>query len=200
MEALVLPTRMSPFWAVLGARRGRLAWLTLTREPADAISEMARAFPVRRVRRIARLDAAVASLDAYLRGDLAFFSAGPLDLWWATALERRIYGLLRETRPGETLTYGELARRARSGSLARCVGRAMARNRIMLAIPCHRLVAAGGIGGFSAPLELKRRLLELERKIAARLGPWIRSDGSCRCLSEGARTGKIAQETGNSGS
>ena len=66
---------------------------------------------------------------------------------------------------GETVTYGELAKRAGTPGTAQDVGVAMARNPVPLIIPCHRVLAAGGkIGGFSAPgrTETKERMLALE--------------------------------------
>ena len=61
-----------------------------------------------------------------------------------------------------TATYGEIA--ARIGTSARAVGRAMARNPTPLVVPCHRVVAATGIGGFTPALEIKEYLLDLEKK------------------------------------
>ena len=66
---------------------------------------------------------------------------------------------------GETVTYGELARRAGAAGAAQDVGVAMARNPVPLIIPCHRVLAAGGkLGGFSAPgrTQTKERMLALE--------------------------------------
>lgn len=64
---------------------------------------------------------------------------------------------------GETVSYGELATLAGSPNAARGVGQVMARNRWPLLIPCHRVVAASGIGGFSAQgVSMKRYLLGLE--------------------------------------
>ena len=62
---------------------------------------------------------------------------------------------------GKTITYGELARRLHSGP--RAVGRGLAANPLPLVIPCHRIVAAGGLGGFSCGIEWKKRLLAFER-------------------------------------
>ncbi len=66
---------------------------------------------------------------------------------------------------GETVTYGELAELAGRSGAARAVGTAMARNPVPFVIPCHRVVAAGGIGGYGggpAGIALKRRLLARE--------------------------------------
>jgi methylated-DNA-[protein]-cysteine S-methyltransferase len=65
------------------------------------------------------------------------------------------------------MTYGEIARLAGTGP--RVVGQAMARNPTPLVIPCHRVVAAKGIGGFSPSIEIKEALLALEKKAMRKL-------------------------------
>jgi methylated-DNA-[protein]-cysteine S-methyltransferase len=74
----------------------------------------------------------------------------------------RIYRAVQEIPYGQTETYGGVARRV--GTSPRVVGQAMARNITPLVIPCHRVVAADGIGGFTPPIELKEALLALEKK------------------------------------
>jgi len=74
----------------------------------------------------------------------------------------RIYRAVREVPYGSTATYGEIA--AQVGTSPRAVGRAMAHNPTPLVVPCHRIVAAHGIGGFSPALEIKELLLALEKK------------------------------------
>lgn len=61
---------------------------------------------------------------------------------------------------GETRTYGEVAKAC--GTHARVVGNAMARNPTPLIVPCHRVTAANGVGGFSPDLEIKLALLDME--------------------------------------
>jgi O-6-methylguanine DNA methyltransferase len=63
---------------------------------------------------------------------------------------------------GHALTYGELAAKAGSPKASRAVGQACARNPLPLIIPCHRVLAEGGIGGFGSGLEWKSTLLALE--------------------------------------
>ena len=74
----------------------------------------------------------------------------------------RIYRAVREIPYGETATYGDIARRVRTSP--RVVGQAMARNATPLIIPCHRVVAANGIGGFSPVVEIKEDLLAMETR------------------------------------
>jgi methylated-DNA-[protein]-cysteine S-methyltransferase len=79
--------------------------------------------------------------------------------------DRRVYALARTIPPGETMTYGGVAKALGEAMRARDVGIALARNPFAPIVPCHRVVAAGGqLGGYSAPggASTKRRLLELE--------------------------------------
>ncbi|MDX8401886.1 MAG: methylated-DNA--[protein]-cysteine S-methyltransferase [Mariprofundaceae bacterium] len=79
----------------------------------------------------------------------------------ATDFQARLRAALLAIPPGNTRTYGELARRL--GSSPRAVGQALRANPQPILIPCHRIVAANGLGGFSAGIEWKRRLLAFER-------------------------------------
>ena len=63
---------------------------------------------------------------------------------------------------GRTMTYAEVARAMDRPKAARAVGAANARNPLPLVIPCHRVVASSGLGGYGGGLELKRALLRLE--------------------------------------
>lgn len=82
-----------------------------------------------------------------------------------TVYQQKIWAALCRIPAGQTRTYIEIAREA--GGSARSVGGANAANRIPIFIPCHRVVAVGGIGGYSAGdgLETKLRLLDLERGV-----------------------------------
>ena len=107
---------------------------------------------------------AIESLKRHLAGETADLQAIPLDLEGLPPFTRRVLEALRATRPGETLTYGHLARMAGSPGAARAVGQVMAKNPLPILIPCHRVVAANGPGGFSlfGSLETKKRLMALE--------------------------------------
>ena len=107
------------------------------------------------------IDRIVALLDGR-GGDLADV---PLDMAGVDAFDARVYAEALKIRPGETLTYGELARRIGAPGAARAVGQAMAQNRFAPIVPCHRVVAAGGrAGGFSANggATTKLRMLAIE--------------------------------------
>ena len=86
----------------------------------------------------------------------------PLDLACGTDFDRAVWRALGHIPPGETRTYGEVAADIDCPRAARAVGNACGRNPVPVVVPCHRVVAAGGIGGFGLGLELKRRLLALE--------------------------------------
>jgi methylated-DNA-[protein]-cysteine S-methyltransferase len=74
----------------------------------------------------------------------------------------RIYRAVRQVPYGSTTTYGQIAAMVRTSP--RVVGQAMGRNPTPLVIPCHRVLAAHGIGGFSPEVEIKEALLAMEKK------------------------------------
>ncbi|MBK5220163.1 MAG: methylated-DNA--[protein]-cysteine S-methyltransferase [Thermoleophilia bacterium] len=85
-----------------------------------------------------------------------------------TPFQLRVWEALGEVGYGETLSYGELARRIGRPSAARAVGAANGANPISIVIPCHRLVGAGGaMTGYSGGVESKRLLLDLETSAAS---------------------------------
>ncbi|OLF11437.1 cysteine methyltransferase [Actinophytocola xinjiangensis] len=90
-----------------------------------------------------------------------------VDIDWRlmSASQRRVLGTLYETVPyGTVVTYGELAARSGSGIPPRGIGSIMGSNPIPIVVPCHRVVAGDGLGGFSggSGVESKRHLLTLE--------------------------------------
>jgi methylated-DNA-[protein]-cysteine S-methyltransferase len=103
--------------------------------------------------------------SAYFAGAADSFDDVELDLDDGTSFQRKLVAALRSIPYGETVTYGELAALAGSPRAARAAGTFCAGNRFPLVIPCHRVVAADGLGGFgSLGVEYKRRLLELEQR------------------------------------
>jgi methylated-DNA-[protein]-cysteine S-methyltransferase len=111
---------------------------------------------------------AVTQLAEYFSGRRRSFDL-PLDWSGMSRLQRRVLGVLFDSVGyGETVSYGTLARRVQSadGSLvpARAIGQVMGSNPIPLIVPCHRVVAADGLGGYSGGtgLEVKRWLLTFE--------------------------------------
>ena len=88
-----------------------------------------------------------------------------LDVTAVPEFDRRVYDVARRIPPGSTMTYGEIAKALGEEPMrARDVGVALSRNPFAPIVPCHRVVAANGLGGYSAPggAATKRRLLEIE--------------------------------------
>ncbi|GIW42681.1 MAG: methylated-DNA--protein-cysteine methyltransferase [Candidatus Binatia bacterium] len=104
------------------------------------------------------------AVEAYFRGDLAAFDHLPLDPG-GTVFLRKAWLLMRSIPAGSTLSYGELARELGLPRGARAVGLAARKNPLVLAVPCHRVVATdGSLGGYAAGLWRKKWLLEHERR------------------------------------
>jgi len=103
-------------------------------------------------------------LQAYAEGSPDAFDDLHLDLSGRTEFQTKVLTACRQIPHGETVTYQELAGLAGSPRAYRAVGNVMASNRTPLLIPCHRVVARGKLGGFTAPqgVSMKRRLLRLE--------------------------------------
>jgi len=77
--------------------------------------------------------------------------------------QKSVWAVMRKLKPGETISYGELAAKIGSPGAARAVGAACGANPIPVLIPCHRILAANGkLGGFSGGLDWKKKLLAIE--------------------------------------
>lgn len=75
----------------------------------------------------------------------------------------KVWSILREIEYGETLTYGEIARRISQTMSAQAVGSAVGHNPIAILIPCHRVLGSNGrLTGYAAGIDKKRYLLKLE--------------------------------------
>jgi O-6-methylguanine DNA methyltransferase len=130
-------------------------------EPAELVAWRARYAPGERlVLRPAALAAARAQLEQYARGKRRAFEL-ELDLR-GTPFQRRVWSELERIPYGQTITYGELARRAGHAGAARAVGSANGANALWIVVPCHRVVASNGLGGYGGGLDVKQALLELE--------------------------------------
>lgn len=110
--------------------------------------------------------AAVARMVALLDGERSDdlrdvrLDERPLD-----EFRRRVYAATRAVGPGQTATYGEIARAIGAPTAAQAVGAALGHNPYPIVVPCHRVLAAdGSLHGFSAPggIRTKRRMLEIE--------------------------------------
>ena len=107
----------------------------------------------------------VERIEAYAAGQRVDFDEFEVDTSSLSQFGRRVITQCRKIPFGETLTYGQLASKAKNPAAARAVGNLMASNRIPIIVPCHRVLPAGKrLGGYSAPggADMKRRLLEME--------------------------------------
>jgi methylated-DNA-[protein]-cysteine S-methyltransferase len=132
------------------------------REALDADFDPAVGRPSRPMASLAR------RLQALARGEVVDFGDVVLDLSGQPPFARRVVELCRRIPFGHTLTYGELAAQAGSPRAARAVGNVMRSNCCPLVVPCHRVVASGGVGGYSAAagVRTKLRLLEQESLVS----------------------------------
>jgi methylated-DNA-[protein]-cysteine S-methyltransferase len=79
-----------------------------------------------------------------------------------TSFQKQVWAELSRIPYGTTISYGELARRVGRPKGPRAVGQANGRNPIPIIVPCHRVVAGNGLGGYGGGLPMKRFLLAVE--------------------------------------
>ena len=118
------------------------------------------------------LSAAAARIRGLIEGGDDDLIDLPLDYSSVSDFERRVYEIARRIVPGETTTYGDIARQIGEVTDSQAVGKALGRNPFAPIVPCHRVVAAGQkLGGFSAT---GGRALKL--KMLANEARWARDD------------------------
>jgi len=114
-------------------------------------------------------EAGALSVPAWLRGEFETYFADPhyrlacATETVGTEFQRRVWALIAAIPPGYTRTYGALAQSLQSS--ARAVGNACRANPVPLRIPCHRVVAARGLGGFAGDCD--GRLVQIKRWLLA---------------------------------
>lgn len=132
------------------------AWARLRRRFPDAVE--AEPSP--------EMDAIIERIRDLLAGGRDDLSDIPLDLDGQSAFNLRVYEIARAITPGDTSTYGEVAKAMGEPGAARAVGKALGENPWPIVVPCHRVLgSSGNMGGFSAPggAETKAKLLTIER-------------------------------------
>jgi methylated-DNA-[protein]-cysteine S-methyltransferase len=103
-------------------------------------------------------------LKRYFSGARVSFDL-PLDMRYYTPFQQAVWKATSEISHGETRSYAWIAKRVKNSKAARAVGQAMGANPVPIIVPCHRVISsAGKLGGFSAGVGLKKKLLELEKK------------------------------------
>ncbi|HEX3796553.1 MAG TPA: methylated-DNA--[protein]-cysteine S-methyltransferase [Acidimicrobiales bacterium] len=103
---------------------------------------------------------AIRQLEEYFAGERQDFDI-PMELD-GTPFQKDVWAELSRIPYGETISYGELARRVGRPKGPRAVGQANGKNPIAIIVPCHRVLASTGIGGYGGGLPMKRSLLAIE--------------------------------------
>jgi len=150
-----------------GGNQDRRSWCSFTTPAGWVAVEMAAERVVRVCLGVKAADggplpAVVVPLAAYLRGEVPVLPGIP---WWlegGTAFQQAVWRALGSIPAGVTWSYGDVAAHLGRPGAARVVGRALSRNPLPVLLPCHRVIAATGLGGFSCGLAWKRYLLGLE--------------------------------------
>ncbi|MBN1647841.1 MAG: methylated-DNA--[protein]-cysteine S-methyltransferase [Spirochaetales bacterium] len=106
---------------------------------------------------------AVTELNEYFAGKRRDFSVSIQTA--GTVFQKKIWDLLLTVPYGTTTTYGALAKKAGNAAAVRAVAAANGANALSIFIPCHRIIASGGTGGYAGGITAKRKLLALENAV-----------------------------------
>jgi methylated-DNA-[protein]-cysteine S-methyltransferase len=99
----------------------------------------------------------------YFAGKETNFTALPVNFFTRTEFQRKVWQKTRKIPYGRKETYKSLALKLNHKGY-RSIGQALSKNPLLIVVPCHRVIGSdGSLGGFSAGLELKKYLLDLER-------------------------------------
>lgn len=162
-------TPLGTFGAVLTAQG--LSRLTLPNESLDRCeSWIGRWIPeVARLRDGRRLKDLEEQLAAYCEGQIHQFDV-PVDLR-GTPFQRQVWEVVRGIGYGEVRTYAQIAEAIGRSEAVRAVGAANGLNPVPIVVPCHRVIGSnGGLVGYAGGLDMKQRLLDLERAVGASTG------------------------------
>ena len=151
---------------VLGSTAG-LRRVTLPRRSPEEVFPRLGVSPDEAALSPHRFQGLVERFRAYFAGRKVAFP-DRLDLSAATAFQRRVWEATRLIPYGETRSYTWVAEQIGKPKARRAVGQALGKNPLPVMIPCHRVAASGGLGGFGGGLEMKRFLLHLESR-----GSWL---------------------------
>ncbi len=100
-------------------------------------------------------------LERYFKGERIDFSHYDVNLAELSCFVQIVLEEVRKIPYGKVVTYKELADKLKTSP--RAIGQALKKNPVPIVIPCHRVVAKNGLGGFSAGIDIKKELLRLER-------------------------------------
>ena len=150
-------------WIALVGRDGKLIESTLpkkTRE--DTLSYIDAGLDETYVEDRSAFGDLPSRLERYFAGERVDFSDVEIDVSWQAPFIAAAQIAARGIPYGTVITYRDLAGMAGNQKAARAAGTAMANNTMPIIVPCHRVIASGGIGGFALGLEWKRTLLMIE--------------------------------------
>lgn len=155
--------------ALIGATQRGLSWLSLcgasvSEEEAIAqINQLKATYPQARFEEDTEpIQVYADQLVAYLEKRTPAFCP-PLDILQGTTFQREVWAALQKTKPGEQLTYSEIAERIGKPKAVRAVANACGSNNVAIAIPCHRAIRKDGtLSGYRWGVDWKKRLLSLE--------------------------------------
>jgi O-6-methylguanine DNA methyltransferase len=104
-------------------------------------------------------------ISNYFEGEKVIFKEN-IDVSGATPFEMKVWDMVFGIPYGEVRSYAWVAKQVGEPKNVRAVGQALKRNRLPIIIPCHRVISkAGDLGGFSGGVDLKYKLLKIERKL-----------------------------------
>jgi O-6-methylguanine DNA methyltransferase len=148
----------------LAATDKGLVGISFRSQPAGRLAEtLGKRVPIVLVRDVEGFAVYERALSAFLDGTSERLRL-PVDMRGMNEFQTKVYEAIRHIPPGTTVTYAQVAERVATRRHARAVGQALAANPVPIVIPCHRVIESrGGLGGYTAGMAWKRRLLALER-------------------------------------
>lgn len=158
-------------WVGIAGRDGQISDLQLPKPThEEAVSAIRAGTGDQAVESLDDFSGQAEQIAAYFAGQHADLTCD-LELSDHTDFQRRVWAKAREIPYGEMRSYGWIADQIGCPAGHRAVGQAMGANPVPIIVPCHRVVRSdGGLGGFSAGLRWKVRLLEMERRNGRGMG------------------------------
>jgi len=166
LSLAIFDTPIGPCGLAWGAA-GIVAVTLPEKTPEATLARLKRRYPeAAEAEPAAGIEAVIARIRALLDGGRDGLTDIPLDWSQVPAFDRGVLDICRAIPPGETLTYGDIARRLGDLALSRGVGQALGRNPFPIIVPCHRVLGSDGkAGGFSggSGVETKLKMLTIEK-------------------------------------
>ena len=151
-------------WVIVAATERGICAVEFSDEPAALTEQLQKRFPR------AQLEKGDSSFQTLIKEVVDFIESPqerfhiPLDIQ-GTAFQQHVWEMLRQIKPGETMSYGEVAARLGKPKASRAVASACSANPLAVVIPCHRVISkTGKPGGYRWGAERKKKLLESEQE------------------------------------